>query len=400
MPFRYDVLFAFIVCLYLAGCAAQAAEIPGLVKDKPTSGFFVETKQGFMVPYTAKVPGSDATFEMVPITGGKFKIGSPTTEAGHKADEAPQVEIEVAPFWMGKHEVTWSEYMAYMEMYALFKSLIEKGDRPKVEANGVDVVSAPSTLYDPSFTFSKGDQPRQPALSMSQFAAKHYTKWLSKLSTQFYRLPSEAEWEYAARAGTSTAYSFGDDASQLKDYAWFSENTEGKTSNVGLKKPNPWGLHDMHGNVAEWVLDSYAADHYAKLGAKSPASQAIRWASADVKPKLFPRVVRGGSYDDTAANCRSAARKISHDDDWREEDPNTPQSPWWFTSSYGLCVGFRLVRPLEVPDVKEQAKYWDPDVEQLIYDFNYRIDEEGRGARGIPNDQLLEDLKKYREENK
>jgi formylglycine-generating enzyme required for sulfatase activity len=287
-----------------------------------------------------------------------------------------------------------------MEMYALFKSLAEKPDRPKVEANGADVISAPSTLYDPSFTFSKGDQPRQPALSMSQFAAKHYTKWLSKLTTQNYRLPTEAEWEYACRAGTTTAYSFGDDASQLKDYAWFSENTEGKTSNVGLKKPNAFGLYDMHGNVAEWVIDSYAADHYSKLGASATAAQAIRWASSDPKPLLFPRTVRGGSYDDPAANCRSAARKASHDDDWREEDPNTPQSPWWFTSSYGLCVGFRLVRPLEVAEPKEIAKFWEADVPQLIFDFNYRIDEEGRGARGIPKPDLLEDLKKFREENK
>ena len=387
-----------IVCLFsISAWQLRAEETLGLVKEKPTAGPFIATPRGYMVPYTAKIIGTDVSFEMVPVPGGKFLLGSPAGEKDRNADEGPQVEIEVAPFWIGKYEVTWSEYMSYMEMYSLFKGMIESKIRPPAEKEGADVVSAPSTLYDPSFTFSKGSEPRQPAISMSQFAAKHYTKWLSKLSKQFYRLPTEAEWEYACRAGTKTAYSFGDDPAQLGEYAWTFENASEKTKLVGQKKPNPWGLYDMHGNVAEWVIDHYSADQYSQLAAakKSTTPAAIRWA-ADPKPLLFPRVVRGGSYDDKPAGCRSAARKRSHDDDWREEDPNTPQSPWWFTSEYGLCVGFRLVRPLETPPVETCNKFWDPDVPSLKFEFNYRIDEEGRGARGEVNDALQKDVEKYR----
>ena len=385
------------VLMVVSSLEIQAADVLGIVQQQPAAGPFVKTPQGYMVPYTAKIAGSDITFEMIPVPGGKFKLGSPATEKNRQADEGPQVDVEIAPFWMGKHEVTWSEYMLYMEMYSLFKGMVEAKIRTPAEKEGADVVSSPSSLYDPSFTFSKGDGPRQPALSMSQFAAKQYTKWLSKSSHDFYRLPTETEWEYACRAGTTTTYSFGDDPTQLGDYAWFFENANEKSGFVGKKKPNPWGLHDMHGNVAEWVIDTYAADYYAKFAGKPmKAADMIRWASIDAKPQLFPRTVRGGSYDDKPAGCRSASRQKSHDDDWREEDPNQPQSPWWFTSSYGLCVGFRLVRPLETPAEADRNKFWDPDVPQLKIDYNYRIDEEGRGARGEVNDSLLKDIEKYK----
>src|SRR5688500_7516777 len=97
---------------------------------------------------------------------------------------------------------------------------------------------------------------------MSQFAARQSTRWLSGISTQSLRLPREAEWEYACRAGTTTAFSFGDDPKQLGDYAWYFENSGEKMNHVAKKKPNPWGLYDMHGNVGEWVLDEYIVDGY------------------------------------------------------------------------------------------------------------------------------------------
>jgi formylglycine-generating enzyme required for sulfatase activity len=383
------LLLAVLLCF---PAVSLAADLPlGLVPEKPASGPFVETKQGFMVPYKATIPGTEAEYEMIPIPGGKFKLGSPATEKDRKEDEGPQVEVEVAPFWMGKHEVTWSEYKTYMAMHNVFKEMSAAKIRLTPRADVADVVTAPSNLYDPTFTYSKGSEPRQPAISMSQYAAKQYTKWLSGIAQRFYRLPTEAEWEYACRAGTTTAYSFGDDPAQLADHAWTFENASEVTHPVGTKKPNPWGLHDMHGNVAEWVLDGYA-DHYPDAKGKT-----LSVAEALVTPaKLYPRVVRGGSYDDKPAACRSAARKQSDDDDWREQDPNFPQSPWWFTSNYGLCVGMRLVRPLDVPARGEQDKFWKADLPQIVEDVNRRIDEEGRGARGVSDPSLLKDMETFR----
>src|SRR6185503_7229988 len=121
------------------------------------------------------------------------------------------------------------------------------------------------------------------------------------------RLPTEAEWEYAARAGTKTAWSFGDDAGKLGDYAWTEDNGDGLTHSVGEKKPNPWGLCDIHGNVAEWTLDQYYPDAYSKLGAGVvDAAAAVQWPI-----KSYPRVIRGGSWYEPAAMSRSAARHKS-----------------------------------------------------------------------------------------
>jgi formylglycine-generating enzyme len=377
----------------LVSASLALAELPlGLVKEKPESGPFVETDQGYMVPYKAKIPGTDAEYEMVPIPGGRYKIGSPDSEKDRKADEGPQFEVEIKPFWMGKYEVTWSEYKSYMSLYNLFTEMAGAKIRPAVANDAVDIITAPSNLYDPTFTYSKGSEPRQPAISMSQYAAKQYTKWLSRITERFYRLPTETEWEYACRAGTTTCYSFGDDPAQLGEYAWYFENADEVTHEVGTKKPNPWGLYDMHGNVAEWTLDEYGDDHYAKFADKCvPCEEAICWPK-----QLYPRLVRGGSYDDKPAALRSAARKKSHDDEWREQDPNFPQSPWWFTSDYGLCVGMRIVRPLEVPAAEEQEKYWKPDLQQIIDDVNRRVDEEGRGARGVADPTLVRDIEKFR----
>jgi sulfatase modifying factor 1 len=265
--------------------------------------------------------------------------------------------------------------------------------RPPADEKHADVVTAPSNLYDPSFTFEKGADPRQPAVTMSQFAAKQYTKWLSGLTGQFYRIPSEAEWEYACRAGTDKAYGFGDSPDTLQDYAWYFENSNETTHPVGKKKPNAWGLFDMHGNVGEWVLDEFTADGYKKFAGKSvKAGEAIVWPT-----KLFPRVVRGGSWDEDAAACRSAARLASHDDEWRSEDPNFPQSPWWFTTGPSLGVGFRIIRPLNAPAKAERAKFWDSDLELQRETVKQRIDKEGRGARGIADPSLPEDIRKSQE---
>jgi len=372
-------------------CRAEETPTPGLSKTKPSDGRFVETPQGFMVPYTMTIPGTDVPFEMVPIPGGVFRIGSPPDERHRNENEGPTFEVIISPFWMGKYEITWAEYKQFMRLYGVFKEFQGRGERLVTEENRVDAITAPTELYDPSFTFEKGENPRQPAVTMTQYAAKQYTKWLSAITKHQYRLPSEAEWEYACRAGTTTSYSFGDDASQLDDYAWHYENSDEKSHPVGLKLPNPWGLYDIHGNVAEWVLDELLPDGYQRFeGKRLAAKDAIVWPT-----KAYPRVVRGGSWDDFPEACRSAARLGSDDPSWKSEDPNFPLSPWWFTSDPARGVGFRLVRPLEQLPREEMAKFWEIDNEDIEFDVESRI-EEGRGALGLVGPELPEAIQKLR----
>ena len=147
-----------------------------------------------------------------------------------------------------------------------------------------------------------------------------YCRWLSAKTGKLYRLPTEAEWEYACRAGTTTAYSFGDDPAKLGDYAWYRrQRREDLAHKVGKKKPNPWGLHDMHGNVAEWCLDHYDKDFYSTFDRASP-----RWRPVDLPAELriTPHVARGGSWADEPDGLRSAARRGS-DKSWIKHDPQT-----------------------------------------------------------------------------
>jgi formylglycine-generating enzyme required for sulfatase activity len=369
-----------------SGHGTQAADKNlGIVAERPSSGPFVPCDNGFMVPYEAVIPGTDVRFEMVPIPGGRFRMGSPPDEEGRLDDEGPQFEVEIEPFWMGKFEITWAEYRRYMALHDIFKRFEGAGIRQVTDDRAIDVVTAPSSLYDPSFTFLAGAQDRGPAASMTQFAAKQYTKWLSLTSDIFYRLPTEAEWEYACRAGTTTRFSFGDDIDKIDEYAWHEDNSDGERHLVGEKKPNPWGLYDMHGNVAEWVLDAYSETGYGEL-----STQLQTVASAFRKPtKLYPRVVRGGSFDLAPEDCRSAARLGSEDRDWKEEDPNFPRSPWWYTTEPATGVGFRLLRPLRPPTSREeQESFWRADLDEIHEDAVSRVRQEGRGALGLVDDKL------------
>ncbi len=389
--------------LTIALCAAAHAQDiapatappEGVVLERPEADPFVEVDGKYMVPYVATIPGTDVKFEMVPVPGGTFLLGSPEDEADRNDDEGPQIEIRVDPFWIGKYEITWAEYKQFMALQEHFKSFRQAGIREVTEERRIDAITAPSSLYDPSFTYDAGDDPRQPAATMTWYAALQYTKWLSILSGDFYRLPGEAEWEYACRAGTTSAWSFGDDADEIDEYAWLDDNADYERHRVGRKKPNPWRLYDMHGNVAEWVLDQYDEGGYTHLepGKKYTAIEAIRWAN-----EPDPLVARGGSWEMTADQLRSAARLASDNELWKQEDPNIPKSPWWFTTEPSTGVGFRIVRPWNVPATREEREiYWNTRAKKDQYAIRFRIESEGRGAEGLVDPELPSAISELRD---
>ncbi len=239
---------------------------------------------------------------------------------------------------MGKCEVTWDEYDQFAFSLDLKKKQREEVDPTKQAATekNADAVTRPTPPYaDMTFGFGRDGQP---AICMTHHAAMEYCRWLSAKTGKLYRLPTEAEWEYACRAGTKTAYSWGDDPEKLDEYAWDVNNTE-KPMRVGKKKPNPWGLYDMHGNVAEWCLDHFSLDAYKTYSADKPTVGPVILPDA----KEYSYVVRGGSWDDDPDKLRGAARKGSNKE-WSTQDPQRPQSIWWHTDA--TFAGFRIVRPL------------------------------------------------------
>jgi len=323
-----------------------------------------EKAEGDMKPYTATIPDTEGKFDLVVIPAGEFTLGSPASEPGRKPDEGPQRKVRIAPFWMGKHEVRWDEYELFMfpsfekgnnvptervdrELLLNYPELLPTasvaGSNPYIGRES-DAVSRPTTPYvEMSFGMGKDGFP---AISMTHYAATRYCRWLSAKTGHFYRLATEAEWEYACRAGTTTAYFFGNDPAQLGDYAWYFANADEKYRKVGTKKPNPWGLHDMIGNVAEWVMDGYV-DDYGKVGDQPYV----------VIETEYPHVARGGSWDDDPELLRSAARRAS-DASWKMRDPQLPKSKWYLTDAQFL--GFRVVRPLQVPATPEEMGRWWP----------------------------------------
>ena len=294
--------------------------------------------------YTEKISGIDYKLDMQLIQKGNFTMGSPKFEKGHFGDEGPQHKVEIDGFWMSRYEITW-------DLYNLFVAReLDANQKPKTNKSevqlDVDAVSGATTPYV-EMSFGMGID-NYPAICMTQLAAVKFCEWLSAMTGHFYRLPTEAEWEYACRAGTDSAYSFGDDSSELSEYAWYKENSQDKYQKVGAKKANPWGLFDMHGNVAEWTLDQYIPTEYSKRleGETNPLV---------VGEKVYPKAVRGGSWMDNPNRLRSAARRPSSKK-WKKRDPQIPKSKWWHTDA--PFVGFRIVRPLETPTEEEQKKYW------------------------------------------
>lgn len=324
-------------------------ELVGVIRRQIVNSSLEKTEEE-MVDYSSKVPLSGAQYHMVALKGGEFMMGSPAQEKHRKASEGPQVRVQVAPFWIGKYEVTWDEYEPFMVTQVDRR---KDGSRLDYDPNThtmVDAISGPTAPYM-EMSFGMG-QKGYPAISMTQHAANKYCQWLSAQTGHYYRLPTEAEWEYACRAGSDSAYSFGENPSDLDKHAWYYDNSDERYHPVGSKQPNAWGVYDMHGNVMEWTADQFAKDYFSRIK-EQPQNPFLRPTS------LYPRSVRGGGWDDDPEQLRSAARRGS-DPAWKQQDPQLPKSIWYHTDAQQL--GFRIVRPLNIPAIEEMNFFWNSAV--------------------------------------
>ena len=313
-----------------------------------------------MKSFVQPIPGTQQMIEMIAVPGGEFLMGSPEAEHGRKPDEGPEVRVRMEPFCISKFEITWPQYVAFLKGYARIQNGALRQEIPRDKL--ADAVTYPTPIYDMEAgpvlqRMGRGDG--KPADIMSQVAARQFTKWLSKSTGRFYRLPTEAEWEYACRAGTTTAYNFGDDPKKLPEYGWFVDNSnladgDGGYHTVGQKKPNAWGIYDMHGNVGEWCFDRYDDDWYKQFAGKT-----VGWHDVINWPRTrYPCVIRGGGYESEAESCRSAARAHSTKE-LNIIDPDFPKSPYW--EADGFWIGFRIVTPQTEPSEQEKIRFWDPD---------------------------------------
>ncbi len=244
--------------------------------------------------------------EMVQLSGGRFTMGD------KDEIDAPLHEVIISPFYMDMYLVTQEEY----------RRVIGKNpSRWKEDKNPVEQVRwSDAVRYCNARSKLEGLQP-----------CYDLNTWRCNFGANGYRLPTEAEWEYACRAGTTTAYFFGDDPSKLKDYAWFEQNSGSKPRPVGQKRPNPWGLYDMHGNVWEWCNDFYEVDYYQKSPEEDPKGP----TTGETK------VVRGGAWKFSDESCRSGYRYN--------------EAPGYADVCFGYDIyGFRCVR--NAPDAVKPSQ--------------------------------------------
>jgi len=340
-----------------------ALAAPAGVERKQRSG---PLDAGKFESYTEVIPGTDVTFEMVALAGGTFLMGSPEPEPYREPDEGPVREVALNPFWMGETEVTWNEYRAYFNRTspAAKKDSVSGG---AADTSGVDATTGPTPKYG---SMALGGW--QAAYSMTHYAATRYCEWLSEVTGKKFRLPTEAEWEYAARAGTTSPYFFAADPGKLTGKSWlnrirgiddgvigryvyFYRNSGGQVHNPYTNEPNPWGIYNMLGNVKEFCLDYYAPDAYWLSSDGAGSSFAPGPVADPTGPASGQEhVVRGGSYLSDPADLRAAARGRTHHDAWLITDPHKPKSKWWYSDC--MEVGFRVVREYQGKEEPPQPK--------------------------------------------
>ena len=307
--------------------------------------------------FDEKIPGTPVSFKMIAIAGGEFKMGTPPDEPFRRNDEGPVINVAVDSFWIGEIEVSWNEYQAF------FNATASQGRKEAVEVDEeTDGISGATPPWGaPDQGWGKGTRP---AITMSFLGAETYCRWLSSVTGKKYRLPTEAEWEFAARGGTETPYFFegspkdfeskgflskifGVDTTTINSYAIYQENSPSKTQEPAKVWANPYGVKNMLGNVAEFCLDFYDPTVYAK------------YPKGVVKNPRGPRdgmehVVRGGAYNNSAKDLRAGRRDFTRTKDWLVTDPQIPKSIWWYSDSKN--VGFRVVCDYRATNLNSEKK--------------------------------------------
>jgi sulfatase modifying factor 1 len=334
----FAVIIVVVTCFV---CSAETSLAPVNV-NAPIGATAVTSASELPKKYTetvTAVSGGKLTFDMVLIPGGEFTMGSSDKDAGRKDNEGPQHKVRLEPFYLCTTETTYELFWVYYE-----ETVQRDRDEARKKEQDVDAITGPTPIYgDPTMGMGGGTRP---AIGATWLNAMTFCRWLSKKTGKKYRLPTEAEWEYAARAGTDTAYFFGNDPKQLATYAWFEDNSDQTTHEVAGKKPNPWGLYDMPGNVLEWVHDFYDPAAYAATAKQSPALNPKGPKQGKV------HVARGGSWESPAEELRCPARAFE-EDFWRFLDPQVPKSKWWLPQM-GF-IGFRVALSVE-PAKSEWSK--------------------------------------------
>ena len=271
---------------------------------------------------TVHLPGTTVSFAMAQLPGGEFTFGE---------EGAP---VTLSPFAIGTHEVTHDAYRIFQ---------VRDNDTPVAASEDwdVDAWSRPSPPYL-DLTYGMGTRGGYPQVNTTQQAALRYCQWLYEKTGRFFRLPTEAEWEYACLAGADAG------PEDPEAYGYFYENGEETYHPTGEKKPNAWGLYDMLGNVSEWTLDEYYADYTDRLDDDGSDP----WMLPDGK---HSRTVRGGSFDSYVEEVGCRVREKSSPR-WQARDPQIPKSIWWNVDS--AFLGFRVVSPAAQPTSEEVRTFF------------------------------------------
>jgi formylglycine-generating enzyme required for sulfatase activity len=317
------------------------AKMTGIPKQEVSGPLFEQTTPVTeFADFTEQIPGSRIAFEMKAIPAGTFTMGSPDNEPFHAENESPQREVSVDRFFMAEVETTWDMFWQF------YQETMTEGRTPIEDVYAANSAPDVDAFSGPTPPFGNPDQGwgsgQRPAITISYYAAEIFCRWLSVRTGKTYRLPTEAEWEYAARGGTQTPYFFagsprkysdqglwnkifGPDTTVINTYTIYSLNSGGRTGEPSRVKANPFGLKNMLGNVWEYTSDWYSGDGIA------PETE---------------RVIRGGTFADDASGVRSAVRAPTQNELWLRTDPQQPKSIWWYSDM--KAIGFRIV--MEVPE--------------------------------------------------